>query len=118
MPGGRHALDLVLRDRDEGTWKVLQVRGELDLHTATALRDRLANLIEGGNERVAVDMTGVPFMDSSSLGILVVYLKRLREKGGDLALVGVAGSPGKVLAITGMDRVFPMFGSSADLPRS
>ena len=55
-------------------------------------------------------------MDSSSLGILVVHHKRLVERGGALALVGVAGSPQKVLTITGIDRVIPVYDKAADLP--
>ena len=55
-------------------------------------------------------------MDSSSLGVLVAYLKRARERGGDLMLVGVQGSPAKVISLTGLDAVFRMEDSLADLP--
>jgi anti-anti-sigma factor len=45
-------------------------------------------------------------MDSSTLGVLVTALKHARERGGDVVLVGVSGSPAKVLELTGLDRVF------------
>jgi len=102
----------------DGPWAVVGVRGELDLHTSTALRDRLRELIDEGHDRIAVDMTEGAFMDSSSLGVLVVAMKRLREKGGELSLVGVTGSPSKVLSLTGMDRVIPMYGTPSELPTS
>jgi anti-anti-sigma factor len=57
-------------------------------------------------------------MDSSSLGLLVSNFKRLRERGGDLAIVAVAGSPKKVLSITGIDHVIPIFDQVSDLPQS
>ena len=95
---------------------VLQVSGELDLHTSPALRDSVSELLQAGTSKLAIDLEHVGFMDSSSLGILVVALKRIRENGGDLALVGVNGSPLKVLALTGVDRLMPMYGSIADLP--
>ena len=66
---------------------------------------------------MAVDLSSVPFMDSSSLGILVSNFKRLRERDGDLAIVGVAGSPQKVLSITGIDRVIPIFDDATELPQ-
>jgi anti-sigma B factor antagonist len=109
-------VNVILRDRDHGPWKVLEVEGELDLHTSSALRDRLFALVDDGASRIAIDLSAVPFMDSSSLGVLVVGLKRLREHGGELALIGVAGSPRKVLSITGMDGVFAIYEHGGELP--
>jgi anti-anti-sigma factor len=57
-------------------------------------------------------------MDSSSLGSLVTCLKRVRERDGRLVLVGVGGTPMKVLTLTGLDRVFDIVGSTAELPAS
>jgi anti-anti-sigma factor len=55
-------------------------------------------------------------MDSSSLGSLVACLKRLREREGRLVLIGVTGSPKKVLGLTGLDRVFDQVERSDELP--
>lgn len=109
-------MDLTIESQQAGAWTVLQVSGELDLHTAPALRDRISELLDGGTTKLAIDLAQVGFMDSSSLGVLVAALKRIRASGGDLALVGVNGSPLKVLALTGIDRMMPMVASAADLP--
>lgn len=53
-------------------------------------------------------------MDSSGLGVLVAGLKRAREAGGEMALVCREGPTYKVLAITGLDRVFPIYDSVDD----
>lgn len=110
-------IDLVLEDATLGSWNVLSVAGELDMHTSPALQERLDVLSVGEAPKVAVDLSAVPFMDSSSLGVLVANLKRLRERGGILALVGVAGSPLKVLSITGIDRVIPVYDQASELPQ-
>jgi anti-sigma B factor antagonist len=102
-------LDLELSDSRVGGWQLLAIRGELDLHTAPGMRDRIATLMAEGADRIALDLSAVPFMDSSSLGVIVAALKRLREQGGELALVGATGSPAKVLSITGLDQVIPTF---------
>ena len=109
-------MDLTIESQRVGTWTVLQVAGELDLHTSPALRESVSEILEAGTNRLAIDLAHVGFMDSSSLGILVVALKRIRENGGDLALVGVNGSPLKVLALTGIDRLIPAYGSTSELP--
>lgn len=109
-------MDLTIDSLRAGAWTVLEVSGELDLHTSPALRDKVTELLEAGTTKLAIDLEQVGFMDSSSLGVLVMALKRIRERDGDLALVGANGSPLKVLALTGIDRLMPTYGSAADLP--
>lgn len=109
-------MDLILESRPHGSWTVLRVAGELDLHTSPMLQDRVAELLAEGVSRLALDLEGVGFMDSSSLGVLVTALKRLRERSGDLTLLGVNGSPLKVLALTGIDRLLTVYPTANDLP--
>jgi anti-sigma B factor antagonist len=107
---GRHReetsdIDLSMELRRMGEWTVVSVEGELDLYTAPQLRDAVMDAVEDGSERVVLDLTKVPFMDSSGLGVVVACLKRLRESGGDLALVTPPESPPtKLLSLTGLDR--------------
>jgi anti-sigma B factor antagonist len=106
----RSRADLSIEDRAIGEGTVLSVRGELDLYTAPALRDRVLAASDEGQRRIVIDLSGVPFMDSSGLGVIVACLKRLRESGGDLALVTAPGSPpSKLLSLTGLDRAIPTF---------
>ena len=99
-----------------GSWTVVSVRGEIDLSTSEALKDALDVGFGDTPPRIAVDLTEVSFMDSSSLGVLIACLKRARERDGEVRLVGVQGSPAKVIAITGLGSAFQMNDSIADLP--
>lgn len=90
---------------------MLEVEGEVDVYTAPKLRDRLVELISGGNHRIVVDLEGVGFMDSTGLGSLVAGLKRIKEHEGTLALVCTREPVLKVLSITGLDKVFPLHDS-------
>ena len=108
------AIELQLETRAEGTWTILDVGGEVDLSTAPALREQLESLIAGGARDLVVNLEQVGFMDSSGLGVLVAVQKRLAEAGGRMALVCREGPTLKVLAITGLDRVFPVHASVAD----
>ena len=109
-------MEVIQGTRPQGRWTVVEVAGELDLHTSPALRDHVLALIEDGTGFLALDMSKVDFMDSSSLGALVSCLKRLRERDGRLVLVGVTGSPKKVLGLTGLDRVFDQVDRPDELP--
>jgi anti-sigma B factor antagonist len=109
-------VELSLNDDVAGPWTVVRVAGELDLHTSPQLRDHVIALIGNPPVRVALDLSDVVFMDSSSLGILVTCLKRVRERDGEMILIGVTGSPMKVLTLTGLDRVFDLVPSADALP--
>lgn len=97
-------------------WTIIDVAGELDLNTAPALRERIDDALDTGASRVAIGMTEVTFMDSTGLGMLVAALKRLQDRDGQLALVGIDGSPRKVLSITGLDDMVPVYDRVEDLP--
>jgi anti-sigma B factor antagonist len=80
--------------------------GEVDLYTAPRFKDELVRAVEAGSRRVVVDLTDTTFIDSTTLGVLVGGLRRLRPDGGDLALVITDRNIRKVFEITGLDRVF------------
>lgn len=109
-------MELALENGTQGSWTVVQVGGELDLHTSPQLREHVLALVGEPPVRIALDLTDVGFMDSSSLGTLVTCLKRVRERDGQLVLVGVTGSPMKVFTLTGLDRVFDIVPSRDRLP--
>lgn len=109
-------MDLQLENDKAGPWTVIRVAGEVDLHTSPQLREHVLGLIDEPPVRIALDLTKVGFMDSSSLGTLVTCLKRVRERDGRLVLVGVSGSPRKVFTLTGLDRVFDIVSSTEELP--
>ena len=111
-------MDVIVQTHTEDPWTVVEVAGELDLHTSPPLRDHVLELIQGGGAHLALDLTKVDFMDSSSLGSLVTCLKRIWERDGRLVLVGVGGTPMKVLTLTGLDRVFEIVDSTTELPAS
>jgi anti-sigma B factor antagonist len=98
--------NLIVETHDNGDVTVVSVKGEVDLYTAPGLKDRLADLVSGGRTRLAVDLGGVEFMDSTGLGVLIGGLKRCKEAGGSLALVAPREPVIKVLSITGLDKVF------------
>lgn len=102
------AENLILETDQRGDLTVIAVKGEVDLYTAPSLKERIADLVSGGKTKLAVELAGVEFMDSTGLGVLIGALKRCREAGGSLSLVAPREPVIKVLSITGLDKVFPI----------
>jgi anti-sigma B factor antagonist len=95
-------------EKVDGDRAVIALTGEVDLYTAPELKHELIRLIDGGATTVVVDLTDTTFIDSTTLGVLVSGLKRVRPKGGAVPLVIRDRNIRKVFEITGLDRVFPI----------
>lgn len=89
-----------------GSTTVVEVSGEIDVYTAPALREELAEHIEADRTDLVVDLTRVDFMDSTGLGVLVGALKRVRTYGGDLRLVIDSEKILQPFRITALTQVF------------
>lgn len=89
-----------------GKTAVFSVRGELDLHEAPELQDRIGRATDRGARLIVVDLTGVTFIDSMALGVLLAAMNRLRSLGGDLRLVVPNPSIRRIFEISLLDRLF------------
>lgn len=95
------------RDAGNGVCGVL-VRGEVDLASAPTLKAALAGLLAQGFTRFAVDLSGVRHMDSTGLGVLVGFRRRL-EDGSRIAIAGARPTVRAIIELTGLE--FPLFES-------
>lgn len=93
---------------EEGTC-IVRVNGEVDVYTSPELKTALVDALQQSDGKVIVDLDGVGFIDSSGLGVLVGALRRAREAGGDMKIVSARAAVEKILKITGLDRVFPLY---------
>lgn len=76
-------------------WTVVEVDGEVDLHTSPMVREAVIKLLSEGHRHFVLDLCFVPFMDSLGLGMVVAITKRIRERGGSLRITcTLAGSSG------------------------
>ncbi len=101
-------MDFALATTQVEGFAVVQVSGELDVYTAPALEEALGELVDQGRVAIIVDLTGVTFMDSTGLGLLIKALKWTREKDGALRIVANTEKVLKVFRVTGLDSVLAL----------
>jgi anti-sigma B factor antagonist len=85
------------------------VGGEVDLSTAPELKEVLNGVIDGGARLVLVDLSTATFIDSTTLGVLMGAVKRVRPDGGEIAIACMDPNIRKIFEITLLDRVFAIF---------
>jgi anti-sigma B factor antagonist len=91
--------------RGEQTAPVVVVQGEIDVATSPQLRNELNAILTRGVRDITLEFSGVSFVDSSGLGVLVGTYKRMKDDGnGTLRIVGAQPSVRRVFEITGLER--------------
>ncbi len=88
---------------------VISLTGEVDLYTAPEFKQQLLEVIGQGGKEVIVDFSGTTFIASTTLGVLVGGVKRLRTNDGQLSLVCNDRNITKIFEITGLDKVFTIY---------
>jgi anti-sigma B factor antagonist len=93
---------------------VITGEGDLDAFSAGQLRAAVIDACRASEVRVVIDLTKVPFMDSTALGVLVGGVRRVSDAGGQLAIVLPLGAARRVFEITTLDRILPLADSRRD----
>jgi anti-sigma B factor antagonist len=91
---------------------VLTVDGEVDTLTAPPLEDAVGDLLsDPADTTLVVDLSGVTFLASSGLAVLIRGAHRAGERDQRLRLVAGGRAVRRPLEVTGSDQLFDMFDS-------
>jgi anti-sigma B factor antagonist len=93
---------------------LVSVSGELDLYTSERLQQGIDEATSVGADTVLVDLSGVGFIDSTALGVIVQEAKRLEGRGHSLPLVTNDPRTLRVLEVTGLDHVLSRYATLHD----
>lgn len=96
--------------REEGGVPVAAIAGEIDGKTAPQAQAQLMPVIERAG-RVLMDMTGVSYMSSAGLRILLLLYRQATARDGKVVLVGLTDQIRDTMAMTGFLKYFMVCGS-------
>ncbi|MFE0490035.1 STAS domain-containing protein [Streptomyces griseoaurantiacus] len=102
------ALDPSIRLTGDRT-AVVAVVGDVDLHTASALRTRAQAVVDQGAPHLVLDMEQVDFVDSTGLTTLIVLLQAAQAAGGSLRVARIPERLVRMVTITGVSQLIPMY---------
>jgi anti-sigma B factor antagonist len=98
--------ELDLSTTSQGLCAVVRVEGEIDLDSAGELSEAALAAMQDIGPSLVLDMSGVTFMDSTGLKVLLAVHKRAELAGGRLVLAAPTRSVNRVVSITGFDQTF------------
>lgn len=94
----------MLKVYNDGRWITAALSGDIDHHTAHALRAELDELICFPRpEHLILDFAEVEFIDSSGIGLILEWLKTVRAASGDIFIKNARADIAAVIRLSGLE---------------
>lgn len=100
--------------RNEEGVTVISIGGPIDVSKALELRNLLGEQVAAAGQKVLLEMSGVPLIDSSGIGVMVSAHRRAEQAGAAFALAEPSEAVAKVFALTRTDRLLSIYPSVAE----
>lgn len=98
----------------DGSIMKIKLRGEIDHHSASALRANMDEMIKSNHpKRLIIDMSAVDFMDSSGLGLIMGRYSLMQSLGGETCVLDPSPATERIMNLAGMERVIKVMRSGA-----
>ena len=88
---------------------VFTAKGPIDLHVAPEVRAQLREMIDKKPKRLVVDLSNVPYIDSSGLAVLIGAMQSLEADGGVFMLAGARETVRLILESARLDQYFLLY---------
>ncbi|WP_116246456.1 STAS domain-containing protein [Nocardiopsis sp. FIRDI 009] len=99
---------LGLSTRVDSRSVIVAIEGELDIATAADLQQHIESAVNDHGSFLILDLSGLDFMDSSGLNVIINAYRTVREQGGSLALAALNERVTKVVRLVGLHRQVPV----------
>lgn len=100
-----------------GTVLKIKLRGEIDHHSAVAVRTAIDDMIRSKKPcELVIDMSAVDFMDSSGLGLIMGRYNTMKEIGGSVTVADPNPSTEKIMNLAGLERIIKITRSAGRTP--
>ncbi|MBD7916448.1 anti-sigma F factor antagonist [Clostridium sp. Sa3CUN1] len=89
---------------------IVSLIGELDHHSAEEVRVKIDDRIDRDNiKKVILNFSGVTFMDSSGIGVVIGRYKKIQNRSGKLCVSDINRTVNKVFEISGMYKIIDVY---------
>jgi anti-anti-sigma factor len=103
-----------LRESRHDQIHLFHLQGELDLHYAPALRSMFSAKSDRQCAALVVDFSGVTFIDSTGIAVLLEYLRDSQAYEGAFCITDLTDRVRYIFEIVGLDRVMPLFATVSE----
>ena len=95
-------------------YTLVEIAGEADVTNTDELRRLLDDEVSQQPHTLIIDLSGLRFMDSSALHVILRANRAMDRQGGVVALAGPRDPVAKMLRLTAADQLIPVYGSVSE----
>ncbi len=96
---------------------LLSIEGDIDLYTASDLKDNIFEQLDFGKTKIIIDLENVTYIDSSGIGTLITSLSKIKKLNGQMCIINVYDSVKKVFELTKLTTFFRIYPDEAEAVR-
>ena len=96
----------------------IAIKGRLDAVSAAAAEAAINGVIEAGASHLVLNLSGLEYVSSAGLRVLLVTAKKLSRQNGKIVLCGLQDAVREVFAISGFLSIFPVAADEAEAGKS
>lgn len=101
-------------ESDSEPYTLVMLEGEADVTNCNALREALEAEVAKQPRTIVIDLSGLRFMDSSALHVILRANRTMDRQGGVLSLACPREPVAKMLRLTAADQLLPVYASVDD----
>ncbi|CCH49142.1 Anti-sigma factor antagonist [Pseudodesulfovibrio piezophilus C1TLV30] len=105
---------MAMIESSENGITILSIEGNLDADGTQAMEEKVIGLLENGETRLLFDFSGLDYINSSGLRVLVLAYQRLKKASGKVAICGIKDYIQEVFEVSGYDKIFPLYPNKVD----
>ena len=105
---------MTINEAHEAGVVIVSPQGRIDSTSSTALEHHLQGLAAAGQTRVVIEFSGVDYISSAGLRVMLALAKRGRDQKGRLALFGMNDSVRQVFELAGFVALFTITATRAE----
>lgn len=100
--------------RTSGHVQILDLKGELDAHTASELEAAIQKCQGNRQVHILINGSNLMYISSAGLGVFMAYIEDIRENGGDIKIAALQPKVYNVFDLLGFPMLFDIMDSEVD----
>lgn len=106
-------MGMVVSEENDNDVSVIELNGRLDAGSAKSVLAGIKELVKRNRLKIILDMSGVEFIDSAGVGILLASYRAVDAKGGALKICAIQNQVESIFSLTRLSEFFEVFSDRA-----
>jgi len=103
-----------MESEHRGDVVVIHARGFINAHTVRQFEQEIERATESGRNQIVINGSGLSYIASAGLGVIMGHIEDVRAKGGDIRLTSLNETVFSIFEVLGFNQVCRVFNSEAE----